>query len=62
MKIVVCALATAAFVMGPEAGIELLHRMGVAGLMYTPQLERYQTGNASPPTDSGHSSGSSAKS
>jgi len=38
------ALATAAFVLGPEAGILLLQRMGVAGLMYTPQLERFETG------------------
>jgi thiamine biosynthesis lipoprotein len=37
------ALATAAFVLGPEAGIALLHRMGVEGLIVTPELERYQT-------------------
>ena len=38
------ALATAVFVLGPEAGIQLLQRMGVAGLIYTPKLERYETG------------------
>lgn len=37
------ALATAAFVLGPEEGIQLLHRMGVEGLIFTPDLERYQT-------------------
>ena len=37
------ALATAAFVMGPEEGIELLNRMGVDGLIVTPELERYET-------------------
>ena len=38
------ALATAAFVLGPEDGIELLNRMGVDGLIVTPELERYETG------------------
>ncbi len=38
------ALATAAFVLGPEAGIELLKRMGVEGLIVTPGLERFETG------------------
>ena len=38
------ALATAAFVLGPTAGIELLDRMGVQGLIVTPDLERYETG------------------
>lgn len=38
------ALATAAFVLGPEAGIRLLNRMGVDGLIVTPELERYETG------------------
>jgi thiamine biosynthesis lipoprotein len=38
------ALATAVFVMGPKSGIELLHRMGVEGLIFTPELERYETG------------------
>lgn len=38
------ALATAAFVLGPEAGIQLLTRLGVDGLIVTPELERYETG------------------
>ena len=38
------ALATAAFVMGPAAGLELLRRMGVEGLIFTPELERFETG------------------
>jgi thiamine biosynthesis lipoprotein len=37
------ALATAAFVMGPDEGIALLDRMGVQGLLVTPALERYTT-------------------
>jgi FAD:protein FMN transferase len=37
-------LATAAFVLGPEAGIDLLNRMGVGGLIVTPELKRYGTG------------------
>ena len=37
------ALATAAFVLGPEEGIEFLNRMGVDGLIVTPELERYET-------------------
>jgi thiamine biosynthesis lipoprotein len=37
------ALATAAFVMGPEDGIALLERMGVQGLIITPALERHTT-------------------
>jgi FAD:protein FMN transferase len=37
------ALATAAFVMGPEEGIALLDRMGVQGLLITPALERHET-------------------
>jgi thiamine biosynthesis lipoprotein len=37
------ALATAAFVLGPEDGIQLLDRMGVDGLIVTPELERYET-------------------
>jgi thiamine biosynthesis lipoprotein len=37
------ALATAAFALGPEEGIELLTRMGVEGLILTPGLERYET-------------------
>jgi len=37
------ALATAAFVLGPAEGIALLDRLGVDGLIVTPQLERYAT-------------------
>jgi len=37
------ALGTAAFVLGPIAGIELLERHDVRGIMYTPQLERFET-------------------
>jgi thiamine biosynthesis lipoprotein len=37
------ALATAAFVLGPEDGIQLLDRLGVDGLIVTPDLRRYQT-------------------
>jgi thiamine biosynthesis lipoprotein len=36
-------LATAAFVLGPKEGIELLDRMGVDGLIVTPELDRYET-------------------
>jgi FAD:protein FMN transferase len=41
------ALATAAFVLGPEQGIALLERMGVEGLIVTPTLERYRTQDSS---------------
>ena len=37
------ALATAAFVLGPEKGIKFLARMGVEGLIFTPELERHET-------------------
>jgi thiamine biosynthesis lipoprotein len=37
-------LATAAFVLGPREGIALLDRLGVSGLIVTPELERYETG------------------
>ena len=37
------ALATAAFILGPAAGIALLERHGVEGLILTPSLERHQT-------------------
>ena len=37
------ALATAAFVLGPEEGIALLERHGVNGLIVTPGLERRET-------------------
>jgi thiamine biosynthesis lipoprotein len=38
------ALATAAFVLGPAEGIELLEREGVEGLIVTPELEEFRTG------------------
>jgi thiamine biosynthesis lipoprotein len=37
------ALATAAFVMGPEESIPFLTRMGVEGLIVTADLQRYET-------------------
>ena len=37
------ALATAAFVLGPEKGIALLDRAGVEGLLITPALEHFRT-------------------
>jgi thiamine biosynthesis lipoprotein len=37
------ALSTAAFVLGPVEGIRLLDRMGVDGVIITPELERYET-------------------
>lgn len=37
------AMATAAFVLGPERGIALLDRMGLDGLLITPTLEQYRT-------------------
>jgi thiamine biosynthesis lipoprotein len=37
------ALATAAFVLGPHEGLQLLHRMGVDGLIVTTDLKRRQT-------------------
>ena len=40
------ALATAAFVLGPEAGVELLDRMGVQGLIITPDLRQFQVPHA----------------
>jgi thiamine biosynthesis lipoprotein len=40
------ALATAAFVLGPEEGIALLDRMGVQGLLITPELEQFRTQSA----------------
>jgi thiamine biosynthesis lipoprotein len=39
------ALATAVFVLGPDEGIRLLDRMGVAGIIVTPDLARYETGS-----------------
>jgi thiamine biosynthesis lipoprotein len=37
------ALATAAFILGPVEGVELLERMGVDGLIVTPDLAKYTT-------------------
>ena len=37
------ALATAAFVLGPTAGIHLLENSGVGGLIVTPKLEQFMT-------------------
>jgi thiamine biosynthesis lipoprotein len=37
------ALATAAFVLGPNEGIQFLDRMGAGGLIFTPDLQRYET-------------------
>jgi thiamine biosynthesis lipoprotein len=37
------ALATAAFVLGPADGIDLLNRLGVEGMILTPELKRYET-------------------
>jgi len=37
------ALATAAFVLGPSAGLALFERLGVDGLIITPALERFAT-------------------
>ena len=36
-------LATAAFVFGPIEGLALLNRLGVEGLIVTPDLKRYET-------------------
>ena len=41
--IVADALATAAFILGPTAGIALLERHGVEGLIVTPSLARHRT-------------------
>jgi len=37
------ALATAAFVLGPEVGLEFLTRLGATGLVVTRELRRYET-------------------
>ena len=42
--IVADALATAAFVLGPVDGLGLLERQGVAGLAFSPSLERFAIG------------------
>lgn len=38
------AFATAAFVLGPEEGLALLHRCGLDGLLITPELTTHRTG------------------
>ena len=37
------ALATAAFVLGPDEGLRLLERHGVDGVLFSPTLERFAT-------------------
>ena len=37
------ALATAAFVLGPDDGIRFLERVGVSGLIVTPDLATFRT-------------------
>ncbi len=37
------AIATAVFVLGPEDGMALLDRLGLEGLIVTPELARFQT-------------------
>jgi len=39
------ALATAAFALGPADGLDFLARQGVSGLLFTPSLQRFTTGN-----------------
>jgi len=46
LAIVADGLATAAFVLGPALGIELLERHGVSGMIVTPSLERFVTRDA----------------
>jgi thiamine biosynthesis lipoprotein len=43
LAIVADGLATAAFVLGPTHGLELLARHGVEGLIVAPNLERFET-------------------
>ncbi|MEP6493240.1 MAG: FAD:protein FMN transferase [bacterium] len=43
LAMVADGLATAAFVLGPVHGLELLERHGVRGLILTPELERFET-------------------
>jgi thiamine biosynthesis lipoprotein len=43
LAMVADGLSTAAFVLGPERGLELLTRHGVQGLIITPTLERFAT-------------------
>jgi thiamine biosynthesis lipoprotein len=37
------AMATAIFVLGPADGIDLLERLGLEGLIVTPELQQYET-------------------
>lgn len=46
LAMVADGLATAAFVLGPERGIELIERHGAEGLIITPSLERFTTRDA----------------
>ncbi len=46
LAMVADGLATAAFVLGPQRGLELLERHGVRGLLVTPTLDRYATRDA----------------
>jgi thiamine biosynthesis lipoprotein len=46
VALVADGLATAAFVLGPARGLELLERHGVQGLIVTPSLERFATHDA----------------
>jgi thiamine biosynthesis lipoprotein len=41
------AFATAAFALGPSAGLEFLERNGIRGIMVTPSLERFETAGIS---------------
>jgi len=43
LAMVADALGTAAFVLGPERGLDLLARHGAEGLIVTPELERFAT-------------------
>jgi thiamine biosynthesis lipoprotein len=46
LAMVADGLATAAFVLGPVRGIQLLERHGVSGVIVTPSLERFATRDA----------------
>ena len=43
MPLLADTLATAAFVLGPEKGLDLLDRVGVEGLMVTEKLAEFRT-------------------
>jgi thiamine biosynthesis lipoprotein len=47
MAMVADGFATAAFVLGPERGIEFLQEQGAEGLIFTPELERFETAGLS---------------